>query len=69
VDLKSNIKTVGVSGSALSNDYYLEQFHFHWGTDNSFGSEHTIDGNAYPMEVTANGHSHYRLDLVRRVCM
>lgn len=31
--------------------YRLAQFHFHWGRDNSEGSEHTINGKAYPLEM------------------
>ena len=50
-NVKSGIKSIGISGSSLPNDYYLEQFHFHWGTKNSIGSEHTVNGHAYPMEV------------------
>ncbi len=29
----------------------LAQFHFHWGDDNTKGSEHTYGGQAYPLEV------------------
>jgi len=31
--------------------YELTQFHFHWGADSSKGSEHTINGKYYQMEV------------------
>jgi len=51
VYLENYIKLVGISGSALSNEYYLEQLHFHWGASDRIGSEHTIDGHAYNMEV------------------
>ena len=27
------------------------QLHFHWGADNSRGSEHTINGEEFPMEM------------------
>ena len=27
------------------------QLHFHWGADNSKGSEHTINGEEFPMEM------------------
>merc|ERR1712073_9067 len=27
------------------------QLHFHWGSDNTKGSEHEYDGQAYPMEI------------------
>lgn len=31
--------------------YNLHQFHFHWGSNSSKGSEHTIDNKAYAMEL------------------
>ena len=31
--------------------YAIHRFHFHWGKDNYEGSEHTIDGRKYPMEI------------------
>merc|ERR1719350_291440 len=31
--------------------YALQQFHFHWGSSPDIGSEHTIDGIAFPMEI------------------
>ena len=27
------------------------QLHFHWGSDDSRGSEHTINGEEFPMEM------------------
>lgn len=40
-------------GGALmgKNKYEFLQFHFHWGSDDSHGSEHTVDGFRYPMEM------------------
>uniref|UniRef100_T1ISC0 Carbonic anhydrase n=1 Tax=Strigamia maritima TaxID=126957 RepID=T1ISC0_STRMM len=40
-----------LSGGPLQNKYRVEQFHFHWGRDDKTGSEHTIDGVAFPSEV------------------
>ena len=40
-----------VSGGDLKTTYKAVQFHFHWGEDGGPGSEHTIDGEQYPMEV------------------
>ena len=36
-------------GGALmgKNRYEFLQFHFHWGSDDSHGSEHTVDGSRY----------------------
>jgi len=50
----SDIKSIGISEGGLPTNYYLEHFHFHWGTNDGIGSEHTVDGHAYPMEVRAN---------------
>jgi hypothetical protein len=39
----------------LGDDVYrLEQFHCHWGETTEEGSEHTVDGKAYPGEVNAD---------------
>ncbi|KAK6730036.1 hypothetical protein RB195_006849 [Necator americanus] len=40
-----------ISGGGLHGIYYLQQFHFHWGTSDLTGSEHTLDLLHYPMEV------------------
>uniref|UniRef100_A0A3Q4ADA4 Carbonic anhydrase n=1 Tax=Mola mola TaxID=94237 RepID=A0A3Q4ADA4_MOLML len=43
---------VEVSGGGLSATYSTIQFHFHWGdTEHHPGSEHTVDGLRYPMEM------------------
>merc|ERR1712051_498171 len=36
---------------ATNAKYELQQFHFHWGSSPDIGSEHTIDGIAFPMEL------------------
>ena len=43
--------TVKLAGGLLQENYYLKQFHFHFGCNDTIGSEHTIDGNTYPIEV------------------
>uniref|UniRef100_A0A668THY7 carbonic anhydrase n=1 Tax=Oreochromis aureus TaxID=47969 RepID=A0A668THY7_OREAU len=49
VTLKSGVK---ISGGDLSEQYDSLQFHLHWGDGSSVpGSEHTVDGKRYPMEV------------------
>ncbi|XP_073535633.1 carbonic anhydrase 1-like [Phyllobates terribilis] len=40
-----------VKGGPLNANYRLNQFHFHWGPTNDFGSEHTVDGKAYSAEL------------------
>merc|ERR1711936_1368216 len=40
-------------GNVYSHAYYLWKLEFHWGTPGNTkkGSEHTVDGNAYPLEM------------------
>ncbi|KAK7011733.1 Carbonic anhydrase 14 [Biomphalaria glabrata] len=40
-----------VANGGLPNVYKAVQFHFHWGHKAHHGSEHTIDGKAYPIEL------------------
>lgn len=40
-----------ISGASLPESFYLTQFHFHWGYNAYQGSEHTIDGIKYPLEM------------------
>ncbi|XP_071318514.1 carbonic anhydrase XVb [Trachinotus anak] len=43
---------VKVSGGDLPETYESLQFHLHWGNGSSVpGSEHTVDGKRYPMEL------------------
>ena len=38
----------------LQNVYSTAQLHFHWGDNDRHGSEHTINGVPYPLEVSFN---------------
>ncbi|KAA0185273.1 carbonic anhydrase alpha, 12-like, partial [Hyalella azteca] len=40
-----------ISGGGLPYTYEFVNFHFHWGADESQGSEHTIDTVQYPLEL------------------
>ncbi|XP_047465725.1 carbonic anhydrase-like [Mugil cephalus] len=43
---------ITVSGGDLSETYDSLQFHLHWGNGSAIpGSEHTVDGKRYPMEL------------------
>merc|ERR1712025_1289949 len=43
---------VGIlSGGHLDADYQILQLHFHWGSDDTKGSEHTVDGQMFPLEL------------------
>ncbi|XP_051891920.1 carbonic anhydrase 4a [Pristis pectinata] len=48
VTLSGNIT---ISGGKLPGTYKAVQFHYHWGTASLPGSEHTINGKQYPMEL------------------
>ncbi|KAA0725434.1 Carbonic anhydrase 4 [Triplophysa tibetana] len=50
-----------VEGGDLPSAYTSVQFHLHWGKGSSVkGSEHTVDGKGYPMELhIVNVHSKY----------
>lgn len=40
-----------ISGGCLNAKYKFVQLHFHWGATNQNGSEHTVNGKRYPMEI------------------
>ncbi|XP_015223702.1 carbonic anhydrase 5A, mitochondrial isoform X2 [Lepisosteus oculatus] len=40
-----------ISGGPLKDQYRLCQFHFHWGENNAWGSEHTIDRKLFSAEL------------------
>ncbi|XP_075901073.1 carbonic anhydrase 15 isoform X2 [Nelusetta ayraudi] len=42
---------MSVSGGGLPDVYHTIQLHFHWGGPATNGSEHTVDGRRYPMEM------------------
>jgi len=42
---------VNIKISGLKDIYKFAQFHLHWGYTSEVGSEHTIDGKAFPMEL------------------
>ncbi|XP_076826764.1 carbonic anhydrase 1-like [Brachyhypopomus gauderio] len=40
-----------LTGGPVSGTYRLKQFHFHWGSSDHKGSEHTVDSRVYPAEL------------------
>ncbi|XP_063417000.1 carbonic anhydrase 7-like [Mytilus trossulus] len=42
---------LAVVGGGLPGSYLVKQFHFHWGSQDSRGSEHDINGRFFPMEL------------------
>ncbi|XP_077361126.1 carbonic anhydrase 4a [Festucalex cinctus] len=53
-----------ISGGGLPSTYKAVQFHLHWGTNGGPGSEHTIDGEQYPMELHIVHMKHHYTDLM-----
>lgn len=43
--------TLGLSGGPLTSEYKLIQFHFHWGSNDKIGSEHSVNKKKYSAEV------------------
>ncbi|KAH9524203.1 Carbonic anhydrase 14 [Bulinus truncatus] len=48
IDIGGNLR---MSRGGLTGVYKAVQVHFHWGSDSSLGSEHTVNGKSYPMEI------------------
>lgn len=48
-----------ISGGGLLSQFRAAQMHFHWGSNNSQGSEHQVLGRKYPMEIHI---VHYNVD-------
>jgi len=44
-------KIPSVSGGGLKNKYIFAQSHLHWGNTSVSGSEHTVNGAWYPLEM------------------
>ncbi|GFG37542.1 hypothetical protein Cfor_09590 [Coptotermes formosanus] len=40
-----------ISGGPLEGEYVFSQLHFHWGTSDNIGSEHTVSNFSFPMEM------------------
>ena len=44
-----------ITGSNFGTEmFFLQQFHFHWGSSPKSGSEHLMNGKAYAGEVLLN---------------
>jgi len=48
---EEDVGTALMSGGPLATDYQLHQLHFHWGAHDNIGSEHTVDGRRFPLEM------------------
>ncbi|KAK0181212.1 hypothetical protein PV327_003514 [Microctonus hyperodae] len=40
-----------ITDGPLTDAYIFEQLHFHWGPNDSVGSEHKMNGNSFPLEM------------------
>lgn len=45
------VKMPTISGGLLDDVYSFSQLHFHWAESEDLGSEHTVDGEASPLEI------------------
>lgn len=48
---------VNISGGPLSYRYQFHEIHLHFGLDDKSGSEHTVDGHAFPAELQIFGYN------------
>ena len=51
--------TLTLSGGGLPEEFTYATLHFHWGATDTTGSEHTLDGTQFPLEVRTNSFRHY----------
>lgn len=53
---KDTKQHVNISGGPLAYRYQFEEIYIHYGTENSQGSEHHIQGYSFPGEVSFFGY-------------
>ena len=51
ITMAYDVSGSSLTGGPLSNKFQLAQFHFHWGSDSSRGSEHRVNGHMYASEL------------------
>ena len=49
IDLRNALASLTLNAKRR---YILDHVHFHWGSENSVGSEHHFDGRSFPAEVS-----------------
>ncbi|CAK9292734.1 unnamed protein product [Gordionus sp. m RMFG-2023] len=63
IKFKGDGAAPAISGADLPGIYKTSEIHFHWGSRNSKGSEHTIDKRVYPLEMhVVNIKQEYHID-------
>ncbi|KAM8977346.1 carbonic anhydrase 4-like [Pelodytes ibericus] len=50
-EVKLSAHDMKITGGGLTGTYYTIQLHFHWGSETTDGSEHSINGERFPMEL------------------
>ena len=48
---ETSVVHCGANNGELDDTFELVQLHFHWGDSKTQGSEHKIEGKAFPMEM------------------
>lgn len=59
VKMNDSRSTMITGGPLGDNVYLFEQLHFHWGENDTQGSEDTINNHSYAMELHAVFYKHY----------
>lgn len=70
---KDTKQHVNISGGPLAYRYQFEEIYIHYGTENSRGSEHFIQGYSFPGEVSVpksgrNSSNVYLYNLSTAIC-
>ena len=45
------VETICIGGGGLEDKYIFAQLHLHWGNTSQVGSEHMVEGVAFPLEL------------------
>lgn len=53
---------INVTGGPLSYKYQFQEIHVHYGLHDQFGSEHSINGYAFPAEVSTHFEFYNKLE-------
>jgi hypothetical protein len=56
---------INVTGGPLSYKYQFQEIHVHYGIQDDRGSEHSINGYAFPAEVCSNQHTYSIAVIIR----
>lgn len=51
VEMKIHGRHPTITGGGLGDKFRFHNIHFHWGSSSGSGSEHTVNGGSYPLEM------------------